>query len=383
MAGEYSRELSVKVFDGQKRLAQLGFKQGGVPGYGLQRLLVSAERAPKQILKNGERKSIATDRVILIPGAAEEVQGVRDIYRMLISEKRTVYGIASELNRKGVPYLGTSKWDYLAVWNMLTHPKYAGCHVYGRTSQKLYGPTLRLPREKWTMKPKAFEPIIDEETFQEAQRVLQSRTVNKSDEELLDSLRSLLRTQGRLSLRIIQDSDAVPSPSAFRNRFGSLRQAYQLIGYGRPSDFGPIDLRRRTQALREELISKIQSLFPDTVSILRKGGRWRSRLRLRAHRAHVAVVIARSAKNTRGEPCWIIDPVNGERHFPTLLARLNTENDAVRDVFVFRCIDHKNKRRIQMTPNDPWWKRGTQLLDLSCFHSALDAARSISGKESD
>jgi len=31
MAGEYSRELSVKVLAGQKRLAQLGFKQGGVP----------------------------------------------------------------------------------------------------------------------------------------------------------------------------------------------------------------------------------------------------------------------------------------------------------------------------------------------------------------
>src|SRR6201993_3652520 len=29
MAGEYSRELGVKVIAGQKRLAQLGFKQGG------------------------------------------------------------------------------------------------------------------------------------------------------------------------------------------------------------------------------------------------------------------------------------------------------------------------------------------------------------------
>jgi hypothetical protein len=58
MAGEYSRELSGKVFEGQKRLAQLGFKQGGVPGYGLQRLLVSADRSPKETLKHGQRKSI-------------------------------------------------------------------------------------------------------------------------------------------------------------------------------------------------------------------------------------------------------------------------------------------------------------------------------------
>jgi DNA invertase Pin-like site-specific DNA recombinase len=32
MAGEYSRELGVKVFAGQKRGATLGFRQGAVPG---------------------------------------------------------------------------------------------------------------------------------------------------------------------------------------------------------------------------------------------------------------------------------------------------------------------------------------------------------------
>ena len=31
MAGEYSRELSVKVFAGQCRLIELGYRQGGPP----------------------------------------------------------------------------------------------------------------------------------------------------------------------------------------------------------------------------------------------------------------------------------------------------------------------------------------------------------------
>jgi DNA invertase Pin-like site-specific DNA recombinase len=35
MAGEYSRELSAKVFAGQRRLVKLGYRQGGPPGYGL------------------------------------------------------------------------------------------------------------------------------------------------------------------------------------------------------------------------------------------------------------------------------------------------------------------------------------------------------------
>ncbi|GHU36381.1 hypothetical protein AGMMS50256_32890 [Betaproteobacteria bacterium] len=37
MAGEYSRELSAKVFAGQCRLIELGFRQGGPAGYGQQR----------------------------------------------------------------------------------------------------------------------------------------------------------------------------------------------------------------------------------------------------------------------------------------------------------------------------------------------------------
>jgi len=68
MAAEYSRELSVKVLAGQKRLACLGYKQGGVPGYGLRRMLVASDGTPKQLLANGERKSIATDRVTLVHG---------------------------------------------------------------------------------------------------------------------------------------------------------------------------------------------------------------------------------------------------------------------------------------------------------------------------
>jgi DNA invertase Pin-like site-specific DNA recombinase len=103
MAGEYSRELGVRVLAGQKRLARLGFKQGGMPGYGLRRMLVSTDRQPKQALATGERKSIATDRVVLVPGPTHEVQVVRDIYRMLISDRLAVFGIACELNRRGIP----------------------------------------------------------------------------------------------------------------------------------------------------------------------------------------------------------------------------------------------------------------------------------------
>src|SRR5271170_6963701 len=53
MAGEYSRELGVKVLAGQKRLALLGFRQGSRPGYGLRRMLVSPDGQAKQLMADG------------------------------------------------------------------------------------------------------------------------------------------------------------------------------------------------------------------------------------------------------------------------------------------------------------------------------------------
>jgi len=42
MAAEYSRELSAKVYAGQRRQVNAGFHMGGPPGYGLRQMLVDA-----------------------------------------------------------------------------------------------------------------------------------------------------------------------------------------------------------------------------------------------------------------------------------------------------------------------------------------------------
>jgi Recombinase len=118
MAGEYSRELGVKVLDELKRLAQLGFKQGGLPGYRLRRMLLSPEGQPKQQLQSGERKSIATERVILVPGPAEEVALVRELHRLFAEEKHSVHRIARDLNKQGVSY-GNGRWSHHTIQQIL------------------------------------------------------------------------------------------------------------------------------------------------------------------------------------------------------------------------------------------------------------------------
>src|ERR1043166_2126065 len=94
MAGEYSRELSSKVFQGACRLVQLGFRQGGTAGFGLRRVLLDQSGERKGELKMGEQKGIQTDRVVLVPGPEGEVKTVRWIYQAFVSEGKLESEIA-------------------------------------------------------------------------------------------------------------------------------------------------------------------------------------------------------------------------------------------------------------------------------------------------
>jgi hypothetical protein len=332
-------------------------------------MLVSPSKVPKQLLASGERKSVATDRVILVLGPEQEVQCVRSIFRMLVSEKRTVYSIARELNRRRIPFLNGAEWDYQAVYKILTHPKYAGCGVFARTSSKLYTPAIHLPEAQWVLAPGAFEATVDSQTFQDAQTILRDRTINKSNEEILDSLRKLLASKGNLSLSLIHKSPDTPSPSTYRNRFGSLRQAYSLAGYDHPEQFKSMDLRHRTLALRDEVLTEIGRLFPDTTSIARRSGRWRSLLLMSTGRI-VSVLVARTIRSWKDSIRWQVDPHPNERRFVTLLVRLNLENNAVHDFHVFARVD--TKRRFRLTAKDARLRLGIRLRSLLSLQEAVE-----------
>jgi hypothetical protein len=220
------------------------------------------------------------------------------------------------------------------------------------------------------MTPGAFEPLVDESTFTEAQRILGNRTINKSNEELLQSLRALLAKEGRLTLNLIKNSPDTPSPTTYRLRFGGLRTAYKLIGYGLPDQFSSLSVRARTQALREEIVNQLITTFPGEMSIVRKGGRWRTRLRMKNGRIATVLIVRSVAKD--GAPSkWQIDPVPHEMQHITLLALLKRNNAAVLDMYVFPNMDRRT--RFEIRADDLWLNRGTRLHSLLQFYQVSNA----------
>ena len=257
MAGEYSRELSVKVFAGQANLIRLGFRQGGPAGFGLRRLLVDQSGAPKGELGRGEHKSIATDRVILVPGPANEIAVVAEVYRLFVEENQPEAAIASILNERGILTDLDRPWTRGSVHQLLINEKYIGNNVWARTSFKLKGEHVQNEPDSWVRLDGAFAAIVDEEVFRRAQAIIVARSDRLSSERMLELLRQILEGRGYLSGLIIDEFEDCPSSSAYRTRFGSLLRAYALVGFSPDHDYGYLETNRRLRKLYPSIVDDV------------------------------------------------------------------------------------------------------------------------------
>ncbi len=229
MASEYSRELSAKVFIGQCRLIELGFRQGGSPGFALRRMLSDGSRQSKGILGPGQQKSIHTDRVILVPGPQEEVEVVRWIYRSFIEQKLLESQLASMLNEREIRTELGRAWTRGTVHQVLTNEKYVGNNVYNRTSFKLKKKRVVNPSDMWIRANAVFEPVVRQEVLTKAQEIIHERTRRFTNDKLLDQLRNLLHREGRLSGLLIDETEGMASSSVYRHRPYSCISTHRLF----------------------------------------------------------------------------------------------------------------------------------------------------------
>jgi DNA invertase Pin-like site-specific DNA recombinase len=259
MAGEYSRELSAKVFAGKRRLIELGFRQGGTAGYGLRRLLQDVHGNPKGILAFGQRKSLMTDRVVLVPGPREEIRVVKEIYERFLKERQTFVDIARELNRRKVASEFGRPWTRSMVHTVLTNPKYIGANQFNRISKKLAGKAVRNPRELWVSRENTFKPIISPQLFRRAQEVIAERNRYVTHDEVLNSLRELLLREGKLSSAIVDRDRGPASRGRIGLRFNGLLPAYELVGHKPAHDYSFLRTDKRLELRRKEYIAALVS----------------------------------------------------------------------------------------------------------------------------
>lgn len=364
MAGEYSRDLSRKVFEGQRHLVELGYRQGGAAGFGLRRQLIDERGEPKALLAHGERKSIQTDRVILVPGPATEVAVVDRIYRLFVEKGQNECSIAGILNYENLFTDMGRPWTRGTVHQVLTNEKYVGNNVFNRISFKLKMHRVRNPPDAIIRASGVFQPIVSEDLFQRAAAIIAKRTVRLRDDEMLALLTQLLLKSGKLSAIIIDEQEGMPSSSIYGSRFGSLLRAYKLIGYTPDRDYRYVEINRL-----------LRTLFPDVVSgiiasVENAGGRIvrdaaTDLLKVNGEFA-VSVVVCRCIDTPAGSLRWKIRLDNGLHPDLSIAVRMAPGNEKILDYYLLPAIDFASAN-LAVAEDNPIGIDAYRCADLSRF----------------
>ncbi|SBW07599.1 Recombinase [uncultured delta proteobacterium] len=339
-ASDYCRQLSQKVFVGQRNLILKGYRQGGPAGFGLRRVLVDESGNPKQELTIGQRKSLQTERVVLAPGPGAEQETVRWMYDQFIAGARETE-IADMLNAEGCLTDFGRFWTRGSVREVLTNEKYIGNNLYNRRSGKLKSKPKPNPESEWIRKERAFQPVVDAEQFYTVQRLIRERHKKISDIEMLERLRSLHAQTGRLSAMIIDESENMPPSSLYSSRFGGLLRAYTLIGYMPERDYRYVEINQRLRILHGDIVSQtvsdIEELCGRRICIDPET----SLLELN-HNLFISIVISRCFLTSFGMRRWKIRFDTGLHPDITVAVRMDAANENIHDYYILPALEFGN-----------------------------------------
>jgi DNA invertase Pin-like site-specific DNA recombinase len=350
MAGEYSRELSAKVFAGQCRLVEMGFRQGGHAGFGLRRVLLDQAGTMKAELSHGEQKSLQTDRVILKPGPQDELDVVQQIYQWFIDDGLNERTIAVRLNAMGIASDLGRAWTRASVHGVLTNEKYVGANVYNRYSFKLKKLRVSNTPDMWIRKSDAFKAVVPQALFYTAQGIIRARSRRFSDVELVEQLRNLFKHRGYLSGLVIDEAEGMASSSVYAHRFGSLLRAYQLVGFTPARDLGYIETNRYLRRLHPKIVADVEA------QIEHLGGRLYRQsdtdLLDVNHEFSVSLVLSRCQVLDSGARRWKVRLETSLTPDITLVIRLSSNNESPLDYYLLPslCFEQSKLSLLERNP---------------------------------
>ncbi len=261
--------------------------------------------------------------MVLTPGPPEEVEVVRRLYRLFVLQQRSETEIAAQLNAEGLVTDRGQPWTRATVHQVLTNEKYIGNNVFNRSSFKLKTKRVTNTPDMWVRKNSAFPGIVDADFFEAAQRIIRARSARFTDDELLAKLAQVLQSKGALSGVIIDEFEDMPSSSVYRHRFGSLLQAYQLIGYSPDRDYRYIEANRAIRAMHPDIMAAVLAGFSDIDDVVASE---EDGLVTINDEFTASIVIARCQETPAGGLRWKIRLDQGLRPDITIAVRMQPGN---------------------------------------------------------
>lgn len=333
MAAEYSRELSAKVFRAQCRLTEAGFKQGGLAGYGLRRIVISATGQPKDLLRAGERKSMPTDRVTYTRGPEDEVAVIHRIYDMYLNERMTDTGIARRLNNEGIANEFGRTWSPYHVKQVLTNDKYAGTLVFNRSTQRLKSSRRTNAQAVWVKVDDAFDAIVSRDKLEAARGERNRRRRQWSDDEMLDALRQIFVEHGKVTPDLINASGG-PAVKSYAARFNGITSAMGLAGVIWPSFTQSTIIRYRMRCITRDMTIELERCAAAANARI-------DRLSPRTYRLNGvnARLLCTRCRYERSHPCWKVALAHNPAVEFIIWVRADPLNERIAGIYLIPVAD--------------------------------------------
>ena len=305
-AAYHSRNLSEKVFIGQVNLIKLGYHQGGMAGYGLRRLLVDENGIAKEILSFRKRKSIQTDRVILIPGPKNEIKIVNRIYDLFIDYNVPEFIIAERLNEQNIPAENGTLWTRAKIHQILTNEKYIGNNIYNKTSSKLKSRLVKNPKHEWVRCDKAYKPIISKKKYNKAQDIIQ--------------------------------------------RFGGLLRAYTLIGYKPEHDYSYLQINEALRSFYSGIIEDFKGRILKSNCYIDEY-KYAPMLYINDELL-ISVLITKCIHMKSGKLRWKVRFDNSQKADITIVIRMDSQNISPLDFYIIPKIENEYSKMCMTETNN-------------------------------
>jgi hypothetical protein len=222
------------------------------------------------------------------------------------------------------------------------------------------------PPDMWIRRANAHQAIVAPEIFQKAQRIIAKRREGRSDQELLNQLAALWSRKGHLSSRIMEADEKTPHTSIYADRFGSLRAAYERIGF---------ESKRRYQwvGIEAEMTLIIDAAVAEIVRrIAELGGTAsfepRSRLLSIGQAFTVTIGSARCICEGIGRRRWHVRVNRRATTDFTLIFRMDTGNKRILDYYLIATADLAAARVDRFRTTSRAFRKATQHDDLGTFY---------------
>ena len=171
-----------------------------------------------------------------------------------------------------------------------------------------------------------------------------------TEAQMIDELRQLFLQHGKLSGILIDEMEGMPSSSVYRNRFGSLRRAYSIVGYTPERDYSFIEINRTLREAHAQHLDEIVAELATNGAYV-ETNRSSGILNIN-HDFTAQLVIARCHTRPSGRSNWLIRLEQSNDWDLTIAARMTQDNSKILDYYLLPRGDELSAK-LRLAPENP------------------------------